>query len=892
MFFSLLAGLIMAFAFQLLLTSLEVALGLSFAGWALAPSDATDEPADSSSSSTEPISHILGAGVAFSLAVVLFATSFLTVQFSGFDQPRTGLIFGTILWAAYLLTLSWISSVAVSSILGAVLGTAAAGIRRLFSAIGQTVSSNQADLSDTDKLQIITSELSEAIASQQQLPELLSQQREQLLAEISERTQLPIQQAEAILAELRAVQEKKGEEKKGKDGKENGEVEDWETGARELGKESATGGEGLAGLLPDWRGLLRLVRQRVDFSDWDIETIWRAFQSLEGYGKNLPFNIVSLDVEDYLMEIPRWALRAEVLPQAFAERLYDPEADPGQVEAQLRALKRSDFVHWLKQRGDLSEETVEAMAERLGAVYSSVVETVQQEVASSGMKRWQQRLSDQLDKLPLETFSADDLKSWLQDSVDYMRSSVSDAEDIQNALTQLDSGAVAGIFERYPMLKPEQKEDFIRAFEQGRGSILEQFEKQQTAISEALMEIQTKLLAYFRYTRLDKLTADAVEEKVHVLKSTARDQLAETALFKGLTEDKWRSLLNAASFDKVDNSSAESLSKFDLVAEAIARRNGITTAQQNELTTALTAAWIGDQPTAEASSAKDEAFYSSLIHTLQTVDWPDVSLENIKPELTDRISDLLNHLPQVPPQIDTSRVVEALSLPVSVRSEVKDWLQQSQREWLKLPRRWTQRTVHTSEDWGNQLKSQISDYLQHEEKSALQPSQLLASVSGLVKSTVRSLSALPTELPHLDLAFLEEALSARPDLSEQEREQIAEKLTSVWQTLSHSMTDWEDEIQSTAQMLKQFVSRNVDDIGSTLSSGILESARQQVVEAFERAQETVALQTASVKHELKQQAEQVRQQIAIAAWWLFISLLTSGMASAGAGWLAVRFSAA
>ncbi|MGB3294517.1 MAG: hypothetical protein WBB01_16145, partial [Phormidesmis sp.] len=220
----------MAFAFQLLLTSLEVALGLSFAGWALAPSKVTDEPAESETQSAEPISHLLGAGVAFSLAVVLFATSFLTVQFSGFDQPRMGLIFGTILWAAYLLILSWLSSVAVSSIIGAVLGTAAAGIRRLFSAIGQTVSSAEdTPLSEAERLQTIAGKLSEAIATQQQLPELLSQQRETLLAEICDRTELPVQQAEAILQEVRAAV---GEGKQKVGGEETGEQE---TGEQKVG---------------------------------------------------------------------------------------------------------------------------------------------------------------------------------------------------------------------------------------------------------------------------------------------------------------------------------------------------------------------------------------------------------------------------------------------------------------------------------------------------------------------------------------------------------------------------------------------------------------------------------------------------------------------------------
>ena len=907
MFFSLLAGLILAFAFQLMLTSLEVALGLSFAGWALASSRAADESAQSESqssesSSSEPISHFLGAGVAFSLAVVLFAASFLTVQFSGFDQPRVGLIFGTILWAAYLLILSWLSSVAVSSIIGAVLGTAATGIRRLFSAIGQTVSlAEAAPLSETERLQIIAGELSEAIASQQQLPELLEQQRETLLAEISDRTKLPVQQAEAILQEVRTLREQ-GEEESG------GEDEPAQAVENEIGNGGSGNGvereSALTSLLPDWRRLLRLARSQVDFSDWDVETVWQAFQALEGYRQQSPVNVINLDIEDYLLEIPRWALRSEWVSQEFVERLYDPEADPGQVKAQLMSLKRSDFVHWLKQRGDLTEETAQAMADRLETIYRSVVETVQAEAASADTSRWQQLLSDQLNKLPLETFSADDLKSWLQDSVDYQGSAGAAAENIQRALTHLDSEAIADVFEHHPTLKPEQKEDFVQAFEQGRSAVLERFEKQQTAaISEALTEVQTKLLAYFRYTSLDKLTAESVQQKVQDLKSMARDQLAATHLFEDSPAGEAQYSVGVASpmhfdtlvVDKISSNRADSLPDLEGLGEVIAKRNGMTDGQQRELTQALTAAWTADQPTAEPAASnsedsdQDEAFYSALIDAFQTIDWPNVSLEDVKPDLSGRVSALLSNLTAIPSQIDTSRVIDALSLPSDVRSELADWLQQSQREWLKLPRRWAQRTVRTSEDWGSQLKSQLRDYLQFEDKSAFTPGQLLAEVTRLVKRMVSALPSLPTELPQIDASFFRETLSQRPDLSAAEREQIADKLASVWQTLSHSMSDWEDELQSAAHQLKQAVSQNADDMAS-LGGNLLDTARQQVVGAFEQAQETVTLQTAAVKQELKQQAEQVRQQIAIAAWWLFISLLTSGLASAGAGWLAVKLS--
>ncbi|MGB3548594.1 MAG: hypothetical protein WBA17_16595, partial [Saprospiraceae bacterium] len=317
MFFSLFAGLIVAFAFQLLLTNLGVAVGLSAAGWAIAAKgDPTkdqpvieERPAADQPSVMLPVSHLLGIGVTLSLASVLFPTAYLATEFSKISQPGLGLIFGLMLWATYLLLLAWISSATVSSIVGSVFGAAANGVRRLFSAVGQAVSPDKssdksadrtAD-SEVDRLAIVAAELSQAMASQQQLPQLLAQEREKLLAEICDRTSLAPDQAETLLNDLQPTQSDIQSDTQS----------DTQTAARAateaIAEVSSSPREMLAQIMPslanslsdslpdsltDWRQLMRSALNQLEVSDWDLEKLWHQFQDLAEGGKAKPFSVI------------------------------------------------------------------------------------------------------------------------------------------------------------------------------------------------------------------------------------------------------------------------------------------------------------------------------------------------------------------------------------------------------------------------------------------------------------------------------------------------------------------------------------------------------------------------------------------------------------------------
>ena len=813
----------MAFAFQLLLTNLGVALGLSALGWAIAPgtdttktlrsrnatqpskstdedlktSDSDDALKTSDRSTVPPVSHLLGVGVTLTLAPILFATAFLTTTFSGIDELLTGLIFGLILWAAYLLILMWISSITVSGILDFVLGTATAGIRRLFSAVEQIFSLNESSERDSEEkleeeMARLSDTLKQTLAEQQQLPDLLAQQRETLLNEICDRTHLTQPQAESVLDNIQPDIDTGKTDNKAPASKfsETSMITGNLSTKGPIASEKSTDGSSSATvtqMLPNWRDLLRSAVSRIDTSELDIEKAWNTFQSFVDDDEARPFNIIELDAENYLKEAPAYSLRSETLSEDFSERIYDPEADPTVVKRQLQALKPSDFTDWLKQREDLSAQAVEEITDKLGAVQSSVIEELEEKVSQ----------------------------------------------------------------------EPDTTEQLEEDLEENR------------ALAEAaIAELESKLISYFRYTTLSKLSAQSVEEKLQA-------QLEEQEID-----------LNTRHWDDLDLD-------FDAIAAVVTKRKGITKTQKKTLVTALKEAWESSKPNPSTTSISRK-----VNDYLQSIDWSDANLEGFKDEVLQQVQASLVSSQDLSRSIDPDRLVATLSVPASVKADLLTLLRTEGKPLLKRPRRWVERAAHSSKNWSAALTRQLKTYLQQQEL-ADKPEQITAEASSLLKQAAQSIPA--EKLPELGADFWRQIVKHRKDLSPDDMNALASGLSDAWDSAAQKLPQikeqlkeqgieqWQD-VQAAVRSLTHFVG---DDMLVSVREAVpdlddmLAPAKQQFVEAIEAAQAGVQQQTALVSQDLQQKAEQVRHQVAIALWWLFISLFTSGASSAAGGWLAV-----
>ncbi|MEL6552817.1 MAG: hypothetical protein AAFQ63_05050, partial [Cyanobacteria bacterium J06621_11] len=136
-------------------------------------------------------------------------------------------------------------------------------------------------------------------------------------------------------------------------------------------------------------------------------------------------------------------------------------------------------------------------------------------------------------------------------------------------------------------------------------------------------------------------------------------------------------------------------------------------------------------------------------------------------------------------------------------------------------------------------------------------------------------------------------LEDRKDLSVEEIQQILDWGERVWQPKVTQVGSWLQVAQSELREHLSLPDVGLPDVGlpdtDVLSRKPLEEAKQKIVGQIELAQEKAQEKAIALKEDLQQQAEATRRQVAIAAWWLFIALVSSGSAAAGAGWLAAVY---
>ncbi|MEL6402624.1 MAG: MFS transporter [Cyanobacteria bacterium J06626_4] len=143
-FIALLSGLVLAFGFQLLLTNLSLAAGISYVGHS---SSSSSNGKSSGGPSFGRISLAVGFWTLITVSLALFFACWLAVKLSLYNSALLGAITGLVIWGTYFSLLFWFSSTTVGSLMGSVVRTATASFNSLVgtatSAFGAKAASNQ-----------------------------------------------------------------------------------------------------------------------------------------------------------------------------------------------------------------------------------------------------------------------------------------------------------------------------------------------------------------------------------------------------------------------------------------------------------------------------------------------------------------------------------------------------------------------------------------------------------------------------------------------------------------------------------------------------------------------------------------------------------------------------
>ncbi|ABW29969.1 hypothetical protein AM1_5001 [Acaryochloris marina MBIC11017] len=895
-----LAGLLFGLAFQLLLANFGIAIGLSIFNLKPNPptSDKPPEPEDASFGSVALIGVAAGLAIMLSIDGVLFAACYLAVKLSQVSDPWLGAILGGLVWAVYLILLTWLSTSAVGTIADTVLGFTRAGLRRLFAAVGQLFNPTSSDTSsaDEDPDVIGHSKLIQALEDMDFSPVFestlaklksetpskathLSQIAEEVIANTTENHTIDLGQIveelqnrlnlpQPILEELQQQLQKLTQEV-GNDPhpvpehpQQSAPVTDLKNFLQTADPSDLQSESLSTQLAPletshswstlqdiDFKGLLRTALRRVDLSDWDVQRIWQVLQStqqkLTGSSESKqPINIIQLDVEDYLLNTPPWNLQPDIIEVDFKDILYDPAADPSLVHQQLILLTPDQIQEFLQQRQDLPDHQLAKIANVLNRVRLNILDQVQP--------------------------SSD--------------------------------------------LKPPEREH--------------------------LHQIQQKLESYCRYTTLSKLSPEGIEQK---LKSLIEEIPIPTPMLASYPPD-----LDALQKILKRRKGLQPKKRKALLA-------AISENWQHLLPDSI-------QPAPPSIHKRLKTIIAEQLQgpDVQSITLEDLKPQLM--QLIDQPTSGLTVFNQYLGQLDWMSLAQELQDEYDLTPQnLNSILATLQEEWqqiAKFPRRWARRTQRTAQDWQGQLQR----YLKYQDRAALTKIESIEQDLKCLLEEVNMGSSSPNPFPQLPcqseiIALLQE----RKDLTAAEMEQISLQLALTWEklgeeaqslqkqaqssldtvatkvreilsslpyagsiqlqeTLSDALphievsqigdslqdfarkaptellteSSWQqirDRISVLTQSTYQQIIHTRDDLEDTVKHQLSEQAealQQQLLDQVDQLQTELQQQARELKQDTQRQADKVRQSAAIAAWWLFAIALTSGITSALSGYWAVR----
>ncbi|TAG14407.1 MAG: MFS transporter [Oscillatoriales cyanobacterium] len=979
-FVALIAGVIMAFGFQFLLTNFSIAAKIS--NWDEALPDDDDDESESLGTKVRKIEGLVGGWILVTVNLALFLACFLAVKLTSIASVDGAAIIGVVIWSAYFLTLVWLGSSAVGSMIGS-LGTAG-------SAIGDKMASDQMVNTVEASVAAVRRELGSAVdpdsiretiqdyVGSLQLPKLdvkeIRGQFEKLLGDtdikslagsdvlknvnrqtfvdlISSRSDFSKEEINQVADQLEGVWKQTfGKQQDKKDP--NLELVDFlkfaapdllksdELNAklsqiletRENKSESSSGMK--RAMLLGVEALVGTVLSRTDLSDLDVEKISGQLQQLTEKGKEkakslaskvgdkvpaLPFNTAKADVENYLLNAQPWHLNRETIKQEFRDVIYDAEASPGAVLGQLEMLNPEYFAGILRRREGFSPEQAAEISEQLESVRQEVLEIVQGAAGEEQSQDLRSRIENYLRSTGKEELNPEGIEKDFQALLEDRDAGF---EALRDRLSHFDRDTLVQLLGQREDFSPEEADQLIGRLESSRDRVISKAQELQEQAKSKAQEVRQKVEEYLRNTNKEELNPEAIEREFQTLLSDPQAGL------KALRE-------RLSQFDR------------DTLVQLLSQRQDLSEEQVNGAIDKIESVRdnIIHAPQIVADKAKQqyEEVTTKIGEYLRHTNLEELDPEGINRDLTKLFENPKEGalaLRERLSQVDRETLVKLLSQREDLSEEqvnrTIDRVQDSIRSIVKSPRRLASRAQKTVKDFQGSLEN----YLRNTDKEELNPDGIKRDLQLLFNEPGAGMQSLGDRLKHFDRGTLVALLSQREDISEEEANQIADRIESVRNEFVEQIQMVQDKFQSTIdgifskirdylnsldrpelnyegikrdfrkvfddpqagfdaikQRLGEFdrgtlvaLLSSRSDISETDAHRIvdqMEGARDSVILRAERLQTEAKKRIKEIKNKTKQQAEDAREAAATAAWWLFGTALTSVVVSALAGAIAV-----
>lgn len=988
---ALLAGVSMALAFQLLFTNFSVAVGIS--SWEI-DSDDDDEPLKLGSK-IRNIQGKVGSWALITASIALFIACFLAVKLSLVENAFLGSVIGIVIWSIYFSVIIWFGSSAVGSLIGSIASTVSSGFQALFGTASSGISANAAkqqlvstaeevtaavrrELTSGFDAESIRNTLQSSLASIQlpklDLKEIRSQfdkliqdtdlksvvnsdllenvNRQTFVDLISDRTDLSPEDINKIAEQLESAWQqalnRKNPTKQVINLLKSATPE--ELNSENLGERlqelvTVGGGNGkqsngaikqavqygLSAAVPAVLDRINLSHIDVNkiatqlqklkekVQDVDVEEITEQLQKFrEEATARLPIsleNTIKADVEDYILNSFPWHFNRITLKEEFQEVIYDVNADPATVRRELEEINQNYFTNLLNQRGDIGEARVKEISEQMESARQEVLETVKQTQKREKSEDFRSRIADYLRSTNKEELNPEGIQ---KDFAKLVEDPEVGFEELSDRFHQFDRDTFVKLLQQRQDISEEEANNIVSQLEQNRDNILNRARELQAQAKTKADELRQTVEDYLRNTNKEELNPEAIKRDFRVL---LEDPQAGIYLLRS----------RLSQFDR------------DTLVKLLTQRGDLSEEQINQVLDQLEAVRDSILQVPQQAREQYEKTTTAIAEYLRNTNLEELDPQGIRQDLEKLLDDPKAGalaLRQRLSHVDRETLVKLLSqrgdLSQEQVNQIIDGVQDAIRDIVKAPRRLAKRTTQTIVDFEGNLE----DYLRNTNKEELNPEAIKRDLQLLLSSPRAGIGNLSDRAAKFDRSTIVALLSQREDISEEEANQIVDRIESVRNSIVEQFQQIQQRVQSVLDgifarirnylnsldrpeldyegikqdfgkvfddpqagfealrhRLSQFdrdtlvaILSSREDISPAYANRIIdqiEAARDGVLQRAERIQQETQKRLKAMQEQAKKQAEETKKTVANAAWWIFGTALTSLAASAVAGAIAV-----
>lgn len=745
-FVTLISGVILAFAFQLVLTNLSVAAGISYLGHQ-SDSDSDNNESGSLGGTIRKIGALVGTWTLVTVTIALSIACFLAVKLSLLTvNTGLGAILGLVIWGAYFGLLVWASSTTVGSLIGSVVNTATSGFQAIMgtatAALGAKAVNDQVVATAEAAASAVRRELGSAID-----PNSIRDSIEDYLE--------ALRPPELDLSKIRGEFEKLLSDPQLK---------------------AIAGSGDLRNI--DRNKLAELVSSRTDLSKRDIN---RIVDQLEGVWQQVvdraapPQQDRMGELLDYLKSVQPGQTKtdelnakvdqlvAEMRSSKQADQRATEEATPGPVQRTLQEGLNT-LVGVVMGRADLSDIDVETILGSLTKARDKVSEQADKLADQAGIKT---------PALPYNPIRADvenyllNTYSWqmtrekfAQEFRDVLYDPAADPGTVRRQIEQLSRNNFVQLLQQRGILTQAKIQEIADQLEAVRQEVLTTV----TALEakEAAQELQRRVESYLLVTSKADLTPEGIE----------RD-------FKPLLEDP-----------EVDHETLTlRLAQIDResLKEVLLQRNDINPAEADAILSQLERqrdrVLLESQNLADQAKSQAETLWINLESYLRNTGKEELNPEGIKANLKTLLDDPQAGIGAIRSRVsrfDRDTLVQLLNQRQDLsESQINQIIAQVDTTWnsiLHAP----QKVADKAKEQYDEVTTTIADYLRNTGKAELNPEGIQRDFAKLFDNPKEGAAALRRRLSQVDRDTLVKLLSQRQDLSEEQVNQVIHQVqTSI-----------------------------------------------------------------------------------------------------------------